>query len=113
MKKEVSCRALQVLFQIAEQKGLPRERLLAGVAYDEATLRDKHEHVEWETYCNITANLRPYLSDEDFEELGSEVIQTLSALPGASPVAKLLFNCADLYKWMNSKGGGPGVQLFA
>jgi len=113
MKKEVSCRTLQALFEGAQRKNLPRGALLASVVTPEVILRNKHEHVDWNTFCTVVANLRAFFTDEEFVELARESTATGRLLGGNTLIGRLLYNCSDLYWWMNTTTKGPGSQLFA
>ncbi|RPI71073.1 MAG: hypothetical protein EHM47_10985, partial [Ignavibacteriales bacterium] len=73
-KKEVSCKALELLFHAVNQKQLDAKILLAGIPYDIGYLKNKHERVEWFIWCRMTSNLRPYFSSIEFEEMGRSFV---------------------------------------
>ena len=112
MKKEVSCRVVQVILRYAEKRNLRPETLFAGVPYTLDYLLNKHERVEWDVYRRISANLRPFLSNDEFEALGFEAATSGALLPGTSIIARLLFTSTEFYFWFNSSANGPCAQLF-
>ena len=77
MKREVSCRIVQVIFEYAKEHSLPIETLLAGVPYTLDHLRNKHERIEWDVYGRMMSKLRPILSDDDFEQMGLGITKTV------------------------------------
>ncbi len=74
-KKEVSCKALEPIFQYARLKNVELNLLLEGVAYEPSYLLNKHERIEWWVYCKIIANSRACFSSIDFENMGVNFIK--------------------------------------
>lgn len=112
MKKEVSCRALLILFEGARRKSIPVEKLCDGVTYPLSVLRDPHERVEWDVFRRIAANLTRFVADDEFEALGFQAVRLGSIFPAAVVAARFLFNCKDVYYWTNTDIKGPGAQMF-
>src|SRR5271169_2333365 len=111
MKKEVSCRIVQMIFEYAEKLNTPVETICAGVPYTLDYLRNKQERIEWDVYCRIMANLRPIWSDDEFEGLGFGITRSVP-FRNAMSVAKLLFTGPEIYFWWTAKVSGPGRQMF-
>ena len=110
--KEVSCKALDVLFNGLEEKHVPPETLCAGTPYDLGFLRNKNERIEWDTYCRIMSNARTVWSKEELVKLGYGVVRTRLWRPPAV-IARFLFTTTELYTWYNSpRKSGGGRQLF-
>lgn len=112
MKKEVSCRVIQAMHTFARKRSIAPEVLFAGIPYPLDYLLNNHERVEWEVYCRISANLRPLITDDDFETLGVEATSSAALLPATSVIARLLFTGPEFYLWFNGTPDGPCAQLF-
>jgi signal transduction histidine kinase len=113
MKKEVSCRALDVIFNGLPKKHLPPEAVCTGISYDLKHLRDKNERIEWDVYCRILSNAGAIWSRAELVELGYSVPKTRLWRPPAI-IAKFLFTTTELYTWFNAPGKiGGGRQLFS
>ena len=96
--REVSCRALGVLFQKLQEKDLPPETLTAGVTYPLELLRNKHERIDWDSYCTIAANAGKIWSDEELVNIGSDFIKSPWFRP-VGLVARLLYTAKEFYIW--------------
>ena len=55
--KEVSCRIFPLVFRALADKGVPEERMVEGTSVTLATLRNKHERIDWADYCAVMGNL--------------------------------------------------------
>ncbi|HXX62665.1 MAG TPA: ATP-binding protein, partial [Bacteroidota bacterium] len=112
MNKEVSCVALQPIFDALRERNLPVEMLCRGVPYDLAYLNNKRERIEWEAYCIMMGNLRPDFSDEELERLGYEAVKT-PMFHATSVLVRQFTSVPEFYAWFATPPGGPGVQWFA
>jgi signal transduction histidine kinase len=109
--KEVSCIVLDALFNALEEKHLAPEVIFSGIPYDLSYLRNKHERIDWETFCRVMSNASAIWSMEDFEKIGYGIIRT-RLWRFAAPIAALLFTTTEFYTWHNSPGkSGGGRQI--
>ena len=111
MKKEVSCRTVQNILEYAAELNLSPEAVCKGVPYPIDYLQNKNERIEWDVYCRMIANLRPSLSDNEFERMGFKATQSVP-FRALLVVARLLFTGPDLYFWWTTGANAPGRQLF-
>jgi signal transduction histidine kinase/DNA-binding response OmpR family regulator len=111
MKQEVSCRTVQAINQYLTEQHHDTAIVYAAVPHSPAYLAKKNERITWDDFCAIVANLRSIWTDEDFEQLGSRVLQSRS-FHGSMTAARLFFDATDLYVWVNRNSTGPGAQLF-
>ena len=70
MSKEVSCACLYQFFDPVKKKNIPKKAWLKGIPHSINYLQNEHERIDWEEYCRICDNIRPYFSDDDFIEMG-------------------------------------------
>lgn len=110
--KEVSSKVFDVKFRALQKKGIAPEALVEGTSTSLATLRNKHERIDWQAYVEIMANARKLFTDDEYVALGgaffrSRVIQSFTV------VARLLFTARDFYRWVNSPGRGVGHLMFS
>jgi signal transduction histidine kinase/DNA-binding response OmpR family regulator len=71
-KKEFSCKPLSVIFDAGRRKNIDLTKILEGVPYDLSYLLNRHERIEWRVWCKIIANLRPYFTLADYEQMGKD-----------------------------------------
>jgi signal transduction histidine kinase len=109
--KEVSCKALVALFQGLERDHLPPETLCTGVPYSLEHLRNRHERIDWDAYCQIMANVRPLWTDEEFTAIGYEFVRS-KAFGAMTAIGRLLFPGMEMYKWLARMGAGHHPQIF-
>ena len=101
-KKEVSCKALDSLFNALKINNLDESILLQGIPYDLPYLKNKNERIEWSAWCKIISNLRPFFSYSDFERMGSYVITSGNYFIGVF-IAYFLFSTSNFSKVMNKQ----------
>ncbi len=110
MKKEVSCRAFDIVLRDLKRRKLDPGIMIEGTGVDLALLRNKHERIEWSTYVQIMANTSKFYSENDYMQLGGAFF--LNPLVRAFTVPGRLFLTArDFYLWMG-KQEGSGNQPF-
>ena len=80
--KEVSCKPLSSMFDYAKNKGIDLNKILEGVPYDLSYLLNKHERIEWWSWCKIISNLKPYFNLADFEQMGREMQKEMLYIEG-------------------------------
>lgn len=73
-KKEVSNRGMQGVIDWLIEKKFDDKILFDGIPYDLSYLKDRQERIEWWVYCKIIANLRPYFTQTDFENMNRHMI---------------------------------------
>lgn len=71
-KKEVSCKPLFTILKVARRKNIDLTKILEGVPYEVSYLLNRHERIEWRVWCKIIANLRPYFTFSDYEQMGKD-----------------------------------------
>jgi len=96
--KEVSCKALVALFQGLKKQHLPPETLCKNVPYPLNYLQNKNERIEWDVYCTMVSNVRPFLSDEEFIALGYDFVRS-GFFRGTGAIARLLFTPREAFHW--------------
>lgn len=109
--KEVSCRVFEIFFGPLAAKKLPAETLVDGTDLSLATLRDKHERIDWAVFVAVMRNVRESFTDDELVEMGRMHLRT-PMTRFASVIARLLFSPMEFYEWVFTKSG-VGVQLFS
>ncbi|MCP4449765.1 MAG: response regulator [Myxococcales bacterium] len=97
--KEVSCKAFEPFERAVAGGQVPEAELLRDIAFSIVTLRDRHERIDWSSYCQLARNARRYLSLEDFETLGGTFASSTGFRIGLL-VARLLFRPARFLRLM-------------
>jgi hypothetical protein len=69
MSKEVSCTCLYQFFDPIKKKNIPETTWLKSLPYNIDYLQNKHERIDWEEFCRICDNIRPYFSEDEFVEM--------------------------------------------
>ena len=110
--KEVACKAIGVFIRRAERDKISLDRLLAGVGYPLAHLKNKNERIEWESFAQFLDNADDIWGDAELGRIGTAFVESPFFRPFAV-VARLLFSPLDFYRYANSPGRGVGHQLFA
>ena len=82
IKKEVSCKPLFPIFNAAKQRNININKLLEGIPYELSYLLNKHERIEWRVWCKIIANLRPYFTYSDYEQIGKDFVKKQHYIEG-------------------------------
>jgi len=109
--KDVSCKALKVLFKEIGKNNLPEEILCKGVPYDVAYLRDENENIEWDFYCKIMSNTRTLWNDDDYIRIGIDLAEGRSH-PFLSLMIGFFLNTKEMYRLVTSAKRGIGTQYF-
>ena len=94
-KKEVSCKMLEPIFYYAQQNNVDLNNLITGTPYKLIYLLNKRERIEWSVWCKIISNARVYFSSSEFEEMGSQFVNSRSYKIGLLPVF-FLFSSSKL-----------------
>lgn len=81
-KKEVSCKALEVIFHAAYSKNIEEKILLDGIPYSIEYLKNKRERIEWWVWCKMIDNIKPFYTNDDFEEMGRSFVKRGSYFEG-------------------------------
>jgi PAS domain S-box-containing protein len=105
--KEVSCRAVGILFTELKKKNLPPETLATGVQYPNEHLLDRHERIDWASYRVLMSNASQIWSDEELVDIGRTFMTSPWARP-LSVIARLLYTTGDFYRWTAQPGPASG-----
>jgi signal transduction histidine kinase/DNA-binding response OmpR family regulator len=81
-KKEVSCKPLLTILEAAKRKNIDLTKILEGVPYEVSYLLNRHERIEWRVWCRIIANLRPYFTLADYEQMGKDYVHARHYIEG-------------------------------
>ena len=110
--KEVSCGVLLSYFEELRKRSISPETICKGIPYTLSHLRNKRERIEWDVFCTITSNVRPFLSDEEFTALGFHSSKRHLFFSASAVIVRLLFTGPELYSWISDPAKGPGYQMF-
>jgi len=107
MQREVSCRALGVVLDAAESRGIPLETLLGTVPVTEKRLRDQNEWISWDAFVRILDNLYEETgrNEDELVQIGYENFGT-GSFDFMRQVASFIVRPRDLY-WMGTTWFGP------
>jgi signal transduction histidine kinase len=108
---EVSCRIFAIFERPLAAKGMAAEAMVAGTAVTLQRLRNRKERIDWQEFATIMRNMRPYLSDEEYREIGRSHMSS-PPLRFAAVIGRLLFSAMDFYRWQAKPREGVGNQLF-
>ena len=105
--KEVSCRVLEPMLSALDSRGIPRTRLVEGLATHLGTLERASNRIDWEVFAELCARLEALVGTEALVEIGatspkSPAMKPLNALLGA------LTQPASIYRVM-LKVVGPSM----
>jgi signal transduction histidine kinase len=110
--REVSCRIFPFLSRGLQNKGIAPEAMVEGTRVELATLKDKHERIDWVDFCAVMRNVRKHFSDLEYVALGRQYFRS-PGLRFAFVVARLLLTPMGFYRWLNSPRAGAGNQMFS
>lgn len=111
--KEVSCRVLELNFAALDEKQLPVQRLVEGVGYSLAHLRNRHERIDWDAYRRIMQNVESIWTREEIIELGGRWVDA-PIFRWVQLITGTLFTPRQFYKWLAGvEQAGVGTQMFS
>ena len=110
--KEVSCKALDPIFYYAKQNHVDLNNLIIGTPYELLFYLNKRERIEWVVWCKIISNSRKYFSALEFEEMGSQFLNSGSYLVGLLP-AFFLFSSTKLVRFLSRSIIKTSTSMFS
>ncbi len=110
-KKEVSCKTLGTIFNAANQKNIEINKIIDGVPYNLSYLLNKRERIEWNVWCRIISNIRPYFTPLEFERMGENVVKSGSYVEGLL-FALILFSSGKLGRILKNKLFNAAYSMF-
>src|SRR5437016_4128893 len=99
MKREVSCRTLEVFFAKLAAKKQPEECLAAGTGYPVSHLKNKKEQIDWPAFVRFMANAGSIWTEGELIALGGAFFRSPVVRSILLP-ARLLFGPRDVYRWV-------------
>ncbi|MBI2608319.1 MAG: HAMP domain-containing histidine kinase [Deltaproteobacteria bacterium] len=98
MKKEVSCRALNILFVFLKEKDIDLNEFLKDMPYSIDYFLDQNNWIDYETLLKIYEKIRKHFPEPDvFVEIGREIVNT-KAFGFISIMIHLLASPRAIYK---------------
>ncbi len=111
IKKEVSCKTLGTIFNAANEKNIEINKIIDGVPYSLSYLLNKRERIEWNVWCRIISNSRPYFTPLEFERMGENVVKSGSYVEGLL-FALILFSSGKLGRILKNKLFKAAYSMF-
>ncbi len=105
--KEVSCKTLTIFFKSLEENKIPLEILCENLQYNLDYLKNKNENIEWETLRKFLLNIRKIWDDDQFVNLGIQMVQK-KTYPFFSLISGFFLNIKDVYHLINDPKKGIG-----
>ncbi len=109
--REVSSKALDVLFKGMREQKLDARRLLEGTQLTLEQARDPQFRLDWADFIQVMANAGRIWSNAELAALGRGFMRA-PAMRAFGAVARLLFTPAGFYAWVFDRMKGGGKSLF-
>lgn len=109
--KDVSCKVLRILFRSMEKNKLSSKVVFKDIPYSLDYLKNPSENIEWDVFCKIMLNLRAVWNDDDYINVGKEIVRN-PVLNTLSAVSRLLLSVKEIYRLVNTPKRGIGHQYF-
>ncbi len=94
----VSCRLIGWAFDICREHDIDVGRLLVGMSYDEAYLRDRNNYIEWNSFCVLATNVTSLFSIDQLIEMSQRTFEYPIFRLYAS-ISRLVFDPKSQYRW--------------